>query len=202
MNRKTFWTTLILFTLILTACASSTGTTGAAPRGSSTPVKLPAQTKLILGTIKLEETDSAVTAEQAKNLLPMFYVLQELNDSGSAAQEEIDGLVNQIQQTLTEPQIQAIDDMSLSMQDVFTLTQANSGDSSSSGTSSTTSVGGGGMSGPPDMGGMPGGGSSGAMPVAGTTSAGSDTSAIPVMDTSTPSTLFDAAIEILHKKVQ
>lgn len=197
MNRKIIWTTLILFTLILTACASTAGTTGTAPSGSFPPVKLPTQTKLILGTIKLEETDNPVTAEQAKNLLPMFYVLQELNDSGSAAQEEIDGLVSQIQQTLTESQLQTIDDMSLSMQDISALTQANSGGSSSSGTSSTTSAVGGEMGGPPDMGGVPGGGPSDAMSSAGTTAA-----VAPVMDSGTPSALFDAAIEILQKKVQ
>jgi TolA-binding protein len=194
MNTKNLWATLLLFTLILTACTSSkssTPTVGAAG-------KLPTQTKLILGTIKLEETNNVVTAEQAKNLLPMFYVLQELNDSGSAAQEEIDGLVNQIQQTLTEAQLQTIDDMSLSMQDVGTLTQGRSRGTSSSDASSTTGAGGGGMGGPPDMGGGPGG----EMPSAGTTSAGSDTSAAPVMDTSAPSALFDAVIEILQKKVQ
>ena len=114
---------------------------------------MPAQTKLILGTINLEETDNAVTAEQAKELLPMFYVLQDLNESDTAAQEEKDGLVNQIQETLTAEQVQAIDDMSLSMRDVFALTQGGSGGSSTSDASSTTGAGGGGMGGPPEMGG-------------------------------------------------
>ena len=137
MNKKIFWTTLVLFTLTLTACASIARTTGTAPSGGPSAVELPAQTKLILGTINLEETDNAVTAEQAKELLPMFYVLKDLNDSDTAAQEEIDGLVNQIQETLTDEQVQAIDDMSLSMRDMFALTQGSSGGSSSSGTSST-----------------------------------------------------------------
>jgi hypothetical protein len=50
-------------------------------------------------------------------------------------------------------------------------------------------------------GGMPGGGMPGGA-TTGTTSASSDTSARPVMDTSTPSALFDAVIELLQKKIQ
>ena len=212
MNKKIFWMSLILFTLTLTACASSTGTPGAAPSGGPSAVELPTQTKLVLGTINLEGTDNAVTAEQAKELLPMFYVLQDLNDSDTAAQEEIDGLVKQVQETLTADQIQAIDDMSLSMRDVFAITQGGSGSTGSSKTSSTagastSGTNGGGAGGPPDMGGMPDGGpggmpGGGAMPSTGTTSAKSGTNAAPVMDTSTPSALFDAVIEILQKKVQ
>jgi hypothetical protein len=213
MNKKIFWTSLVLFTLTFTACACSTGTPGAAPSGGPAAAELPTQTKLVLGTINLEGTDNAVTAEQAKELLPMFYVLQDLNDSDTAATEEIDGLVKQVQETLTADQIQAIDDMSLSMRDVFAITQGGSGSTGSSRTSSTagastSGTNGGGAGGPPDMGGIPGGGPGGmpgggaAMPSTGTTSAKSGTNAAPVMDTSTPSALFDAVIVILQKKVQ
>jgi len=203
MNKKIFWITLTLFTLILTACASTAGTTGTAPSGTSSADELPAQTKLILGTINLEETDNAITAEQAKELIPMFYVLQDLNESDTAAQEEIDGLVNQIQEIMTDEQAQAIDAMSLTRRDMFAITQGGSAGSGSSDTSPATSAGGGGAGGPPDMGGMPGGmPGGGAMPSTGTTSASGNTGAAPVMDTSAPSALFDAVIELLQKKVQ
>ncbi len=206
MNKKIFWITLTLFTLILTACAPTAGTTGTAPSGISSADELPAQTKLILGTINLEETDNAITAEQAKELIPMFYVLQDLNESDTAAQEEIDGLVNQIQETMTDEQVQAIDAMSLTRRDMFAITQGGSAGSGSSDTSPATSAGGGGAGGPPDMGGMPGGSGGmpggGAMPSTGTTSESGNTGAAPVMDTSAPSALFDAVIELLQKKVQ
>ena len=205
MNKKFFWTTLVLFSLTLTACASIARTTGTAPSGSPAAVELPVQTKLILGTINLEETDNAVTTVQAKELLPMFYVLKDLNDSDTAAQEEINGLVNQIQETLIDEQTQAIDDMTLSMRDMFAITSGNSGGSSSSDASSTASTSGGGAGGPPDMGGMPGG-DPGGMPGVGfsstvTTSANSDTSARTAMMTGTPSALFDAVIDLLQKKL-
>jgi hypothetical protein len=199
MNKKYFWTALLfIFTWTLTACASSKSSTSA----FETTGKLSGQTQLILGTINLEETDYAVTTEQAAELLPMFYVLKDLNDSGSAAQEEIDGLVTQIQETMTDEQIKAIDDMSLSMRDMFAVTSGSSGGSNSLGTSSTTGagMGGGPAGGPPDMGVMPGG--PGGLPSTGTTSANSDTSVAPVMDTSTPSSLFDVAIDLLKKKVE
>ena len=203
MNRKISLTALLLlFALILTACGASSK--------SSTPTskvteKLPTQTKLILGTINLEETDYAVTAEQATELQPMFYVLQELNKSGSAAQEEITGLVSQVQQVLTDDQIQAIDDMSLSMKDMAAITQVNNS-SNTSPASSTSGASGGGAGGPPNMGGIPGG-DPGGMPegvtkTSGAASAGSNTGAASVMETSTPSALFDIAIKLLQKKVQ
>jgi hypothetical protein len=206
MNKKIFWTTLILFSLTLTSCASIARITGTASSGIPAAVELPAQTKLVLGTINLEETDNAITAEQAKELLPMFYVLKDLNDSDTAAQEEKDGLVNQIQETLTAEQVQAIDAMSLSMRDVFAITQGNSRGASTSGTSSTSNASEGGQGAPPDMGGMPGG-DPGGMPgggfaFTGSTSTSGDTSAVRVIDTSTPSALFDAVIELLQKKVQ
>jgi len=203
MNKKIFWTILALFTLTLNACASIARTTGTASKSSSSAVELPTQTKLILGMLNLEETDNAVSPEQAKKLLPMFYVLQDLNDT--AAQEEIDGLVNQIQETLTDDQVKAIDGMNLTRHDMFALIQGNSTTSSSSQTGSTTSVGGGGMGGPPDMGGMPGaglGGMPGGVTSTGTTNASSNTSARTTMDTSTPSALFEAVIKFLEKKIQ
>ena len=202
MNKRYYFTTLFfLFVLTLTACASSKSSTTA----SGAAGKLPTQTQLVLGTINLEETDYAVTAEQAQELLPLFYVLQDLNDSNSAAKEEIDGLVSQIQQTLTDVQIQAIDDMSLSTQDLAAITQVNISSNAPS-VSSTNGASGGGAGGPPDMGGMPGGdpgGMPGGMMIsAGTASTNSNNSVVPVKDTSTPSSLFDLAIDLLEKKTQ
>ena len=203
MNKKIFW--ILLLSLTLTACSFNFGTIGSVSSGGApTGMELPAQTKLVLGVINLDETENAVTAEQAKELLPMFYVLQDLNESDTAAQEEIDGLTNQIQETLTDEQAQAIDAMSLSMRDVFAITQGSSGKSSSSDASSTAGESGGGMGGPPEMGGMPGGvpsGMPGGMASTGATSASEDESTRPAMSTSTPSALFDAVIELLQKKV-
>jgi hypothetical protein len=191
MNKKIFWT--LLLTLTLSACSINIGTFGSAATGAPSAAELPAQTKLILGTINLEETENAVTVEQARELLPMFYVLQDLNESDTAAQEEINGLVSQIQETLTSAQVQAIDAMSLSRRDIFAIIQGGSGGTGTSGTTATTDRDG--MGGPPEMGGgIPGG-------VTSTTSTGT-ASTRPAMNTGTPTALFDAIIKILEKKIQ
>ena len=202
MNKRIFLT--ILLSLTLTACTFNFGTIGSAPSGAAGAMELPTQTKLVLGVINLDETENAVTAEQARELLPMFYVLQDLNESDTAAQEEIDGLTNQIQETLTDEQTQTIDSMSLSARDMFAIIQGSSGKSSASDASSTAGESGGGMGGPPEMGGMPGGvpsGMPGGMASTGTTSTSEEESTRPAMSTSTPSALFDAVIELLQKKV-
>ncbi|MBI5951360.1 MAG: hypothetical protein HY865_06865 [Chloroflexi bacterium] len=207
MNKNFFWIVLPLLTL--TACSFNFGTIGSVSSGGAPAgMELPAQTKLVLGIINLEETENAVTAEQAKELVPMFYVLQDLNESDTAAQEEIDGLTEQIQETLTAEQTQAIETMTLSRQDIFAIVQGG-GNSAKTGASESSSTSGDGMGGPPDMGGVPGGmpsggGMPGGMP-SGTTSSGTtsvDESVPPVMGTSTPSALFDAVIELLEKKLQ
>ena len=194
MNKKNCLTALLfLLTLILTSCTSSKLST---PTTGSTG-KLPVQTQLILGTVLLEETDYAVTTEQAAQLLPMWYVLQDLNESAAAAQEEKDGLVNQIQETMTDDQIKAIADMQLTREDMLALMQNSSGKTNSAQTGSTSNATGGGPGGPPPdiSGGLPGMGPSG------TTSTTNKSSSSSTSQTnSTPSALFDLVIELLQKK--
>lgn len=202
MNNK-FLLTLMIVTLIVTACASNL-LTPASDSNSST--LLPMQTQLIIGTLKLEGTANAVTSAQAAELLPMWYVLQDLNSSEAAAQAEIDGLVSQIKETMTKDQIQAISDMMLGTQDLMTALQENGGTlPSSSQAGSASSVIGGNTGGPPDMGGdIPGGpsGMPGVMSSTGISSPSSDTRSMPIMDNSTPSALFDAVIVLLQKKIE
>jgi len=193
----------MIVTLIVTACASNLSTPAS---NSNSSALLPTHTQLILGTLKLEGTANAITSAQAADLLPMWYVLQDLNSSEAAAQAEIDGLVNQIKETMTKEQIQAISDMMLGTQDLMTALQENGGTlPSSSQAGSASSVIGGNTGGPPDMGGdIPGGpsGMPGVMPSTGISSPSSDTRSMPIMDNSTPSALFDAVIVLLQKKIE
>ena len=84
---------------------------------------------------------------------------QDLLTSDTAAQEEIDALVEQIQETMTTEQMQAITDMNLTQQDVMSIMQEQgttvSQRSNMGNGDGTTSTQGGGF-GPPD-GFMPGG---------------------------------------------
>ncbi len=159
--KKLTLATLTILTLILTACGASSNPPQAGPANQDRT--LPLATQLIVGTFKLDGTAQAVTAEQAKELLPMWQVYKDLLKSDTAAQEEISGLVDQIQETMTAEQTQAITDMNLTQRDIFTLMeekglggQRNNSSSSSNSSSSRNNSGGGGFV-PPD-GGFPGGG--------------------------------------------
>lgn len=81
------------------------------------------ETRLIAGTFKLEDTDYAVTSEQAAELLPLWQVYSELSASDTAAQAEVDALFAQIQDTMIPEQRQAIQTMQLTQEDVFAVMQ-------------------------------------------------------------------------------
>ncbi len=164
--KKVLVSTLILLTLILTACGASS-TTGAdsTTAGNTATGELPAATRLIVGTFKLEDTEYAVTPEQASELLVMWQVYRELAQSDTAAQAETDALLQQIEDTMTDEQMQAIDGMGLSQQDVFALMQEQGiamGAGPNAEQIATAQAGGGGFT-PPD-GGFPGGGIPGQNP--------------------------------------
>jgi hypothetical protein len=147
----------VLLPLLLSACGTSSNPTQAGP--SSSTESLPLATQLIVGSLQLRGSQQEVTAEQAAELLPLWQVYSDLIASGSAAQEEIDGLTEQIQEAMTKEQLQAITDMNLTQRDVFTLMREN-GDSSRQSSQGGNNFGnqdnGNRNFGPPD-GGVPGG---------------------------------------------
>jgi hypothetical protein len=199
--------TAILFLLLLTACG-----TQAVPAESSAPAdSLPAAAELALGTFKLEGTGRAMTAAQAAELLPLWQVYQSLTASDTAAQEEIDALVEQIQGTMTSGQVEAIEAMNLSQSDMTALMvdenilESAPPQSASSNSSSSAAQGG------PD-GGMPSADMSagdplmtgGMQPVSSSTTSSNSASGdgAPAMTgTGVPSALLSALIQLLESRV-
>ncbi len=120
--KKNLITTLTLLVLTLAACGTSNNADPASQNNPSTG-ELPATTRLVIGTLKLDETEYAVTAEQAAELLPLWQVYQSLSASDTAAQEEIDALIEQIEETMTPEQDQAIAEMQLTQEDMFGIMQ-------------------------------------------------------------------------------
>ncbi len=120
--KKDLITTLTLLVLTLAACGTSNNADPASQNNPSTG-ELPATTRLVIGTLKLDETEYAVTAEQAAELLPLWQVYQSLSASDTAAQEEIDALIEQIEETMTPEQAEAIAAMQLTQEDVFAVMQ-------------------------------------------------------------------------------
>jgi hypothetical protein len=80
-------------------------------------------TLLLIGSLKLDGTAQAITPAQAAELLPLWQVYSELANSDTAAQAEKDALVQQIEETMTAEQMQAIQAMNLTPQDTFALMQ-------------------------------------------------------------------------------
>ena len=123
--KKATLTILTILILALTACSGTSNTPSSTPLQltDGTAPELSTASKLVVGSFKLEETDLAITSEQAVALLPVWQVYQEVSTSDTAAQAEIDALIEQIQETLTTEQMDAINAMNLTQQDVFTIMQ-------------------------------------------------------------------------------
>jgi hypothetical protein len=155
-----------IFALLLTACggnASAQSNNGFGQNNGNSSAPLPQSTKLLIGTLKLDGTPQAVTAKQAAQLIPLWQLLKSLETSNTAASQEVDATVQQIQATMTAEQVQAIDNMNITRRDEFTtlqqmgLAQANTTGAPQSGTGTQGQggrFGNGGFGG----GGFPGGG--------------------------------------------
>lgn len=195
--KKILITSLILLAVMLTACGSASNGTQA---GSAT-LTLSTQTELILGTLKLESTAQAVTKEQAATLLPLWTLMQKLQNNDSAAQQEKDALVDQIKQTMTSEQLKAITAMKLTMQDAMSISQGQNVTVTSTKTSgSNSSFGGDPAGGPPAGGGDPMSGLSGG-PMTGSTTSTSSTQTTSAQNADQiPSGLMDVLIKLLQQK--
>ena len=84
--------------------------------GLSESPEMPISQKLVLGTLMLEETDLAVTPEQAVDLLPLWKAVNALTNSDTAAAAEIQAVYAQIQETMAADQIKAIEEMELNQE--------------------------------------------------------------------------------------
>ncbi len=80
---------------------------------------------LSFGALKLAETSTPITVEQAPQLLMLWQALSNLTKSGTGATEEVTALLTQIEQSMTPEQITAINAMKLSQTDMQTWAQAN-----------------------------------------------------------------------------
>jgi hypothetical protein len=130
---KKLYTLVVLFGLLalLAACgaapapsaapaSAATAPAGSAPAAATTPSAsgptlsedyddaLTLRNQLAYGTLKLEGTPNAVTAEQAARLLPLWQALNALDDSSTTAVEESTAVQNQILAALAPEQVAAI----------------------------------------------------------------------------------------------
>jgi hypothetical protein len=71
------------------------------------------RSQLAYGTLKLADTPNAVTAEQAKALIPLWQAVISLSGDTTTASEEITAVQDQITAAMIESQLQAIAEMKI-----------------------------------------------------------------------------------------
>ena len=125
MKKKMWILALIILALFLAGCQgeNTPEVEAGALNTNYAEDALPIDTQLIVGTINLEETELAIDAEMAEELLPLWKMYKSLVESDITVQEEITALINQIQDTMTSEQIEAIVSMELTKEDMATLNQ-------------------------------------------------------------------------------
>ncbi|GAB4577621.1 MAG: hypothetical protein Fur0022_03520 [Anaerolineales bacterium] len=121
---------LIIFFFTLAACAgqANTGTMpdSQALMANGTPFPFPQseEQQLMWGTFALEGTENAITAEQAAQLLPLWKAVRSLSASDTVAEEEINALFEQIQETMTTEQMDAINALELTGEEMAAIAEA------------------------------------------------------------------------------
>ena len=85
--------------------------------------ELPESFQLMLGVFALEETEIAVTPDQASEMLTMWKAFRSLSTSDTVAAEELEAVVGQIQATFTPEQTEAIAAMELTQENIFEVAQ-------------------------------------------------------------------------------
>ncbi len=123
--KKLLILTLLTFVLILAACGGSASEESAPQTDDSNrEFSMPTEMALMVGTVKLDETDYAINAEQAAELLPLWKALRSLSESETAASAEIEIVISQIEDSMTSEQMDAITAMELTMEDMATVQEA------------------------------------------------------------------------------
>jgi len=226
MKKTIFALTILVMLSALVACnKTTTAQTQNGPGGNSAP--LSTATELLVGTFKLEDTDLAVTFAQAKQLLPLWQTLQALSTSNTAADQEINAVVDQIKSTMTSQQMARITALKLTQQDVMSLMSQTGVSPNGAGATTTPmalnglpggansqgrgGAAGGGAGGPPAGGPQGGGSPGGGIPsgggfdpgvMGGNGGASTTPQAVRQMPNQVPAPLLNALIELLQKKIK
>lgn len=123
---------LFMVAMTLTACTSqptagiAQGNPGNNQTGAPADVQgnkpgftISPETKLVIGTLKLEGTAQAVTVDQAKILLPLWSNAQKL--ASDSASEDMQKLIDQIKAAMTTDQLAAIDKIEVTPENMRTM---------------------------------------------------------------------------------
>ena len=88
-------------------------------------VALAVRNQLALGTLELNQTELAISAEQAQTLLPLWQALRSTQQAGGTAQAEVSALLVQIEAEMKPEQLRSIANMKLLQTDMQEWAAAN-----------------------------------------------------------------------------
>lgn len=135
MKRIFIPTLIVILALLLASCSGTADSASTTSSNSDAYVSpnldvsyegaLNARLQLTLGSLKLAETNSPITADQAKTMLPLWEGLLNMTRTGNNAQAEVNALLAQIEAAFTPDQLTAIREMKLTSPDMQTWASAN-----------------------------------------------------------------------------
>lgn len=135
MKRILIPTLIVLFLLPLASCSGTAApaSTTSSNAGAYVSPNLPSdyegaispRLQLNLGSLKLAETNTPITPEQAQVMLPLWQALINMNRTGNSAQAEVNALLAQIEAAFTPEQLTAIRAMQLTSADIQAWTAAS-----------------------------------------------------------------------------
>ena len=125
MKKTPFLLLLLALLLALSACAPAADAIPVAPTSVAGEYlnteyadATSLRNQLAFGTLQLEDTENAVTSEQAQKLIPFWQAIITLSGDTTTADEELIAVQDQIVQTLADEQLQTIADMKLTTADL------------------------------------------------------------------------------------
>ncbi len=134
-----FISAILVITFLSSGCASANAaiSTSASTNGSSTPDSennIPTEVKLIAGSYKMTQVAGTFTSDEARQMAILWQAYKELLSRDTAATQEKEAILTQIENTFTKKQTQEFTDLDLTVQDVIGLVRevgVNSNTSSS-----------------------------------------------------------------------
>jgi hypothetical protein len=114
---------LIVLVVALAGCASATPVltpTPAGPPAGGTP-EVSLENRLAIGTLELEGTAQAVTADQAKQILPLWSTIKDMMANPATTTSDLLAEYQRVEGDMTSDQLQAIQNLTLSQSDTQAL---------------------------------------------------------------------------------
>lgn len=124
---------ILVLSLVLTACATTKTSTlteklesyASSSLDTSYENALSIRLQLTLGSLKLTETNTPLSAEQSQVMLPLWQALINMNQTGNSAQAEVNAILQQIEAAFSPEQLASIREMRLVSSDIQTWASAN-----------------------------------------------------------------------------